>query len=68
MIEIVIDYNDDQVIIDHGAGSEEKIPITGQIHKVEYIIRKVLDKVMHSGESVTLSKMDENDKYRIEDW
>ena len=68
MIEIVIDYNNDKVIIDYGAASEERIPYTGQMHKIEYIIRKVLDKVMHSGESVTLSKMDEDNKYLIKDW
>lgn len=67
MIEIVVDYETKELIIDHGAGSEEKIKISKPL-EIEYLIRKVLDKVYYSGESVELTKRDDEHKYTIQRW
>jgi len=67
MIEIMIDFNNDELIIDNGSEREEKLVLI-HVLQAEYILKKVLDRIMHSGESVCLTKCDEHTKYRIEDW
>jgi len=66
MIEILIDYNNDEVVINDGSTHEAKIKVK-QPKEIESVLIELLNS-LHNSESIVLTKVDEDTKVTIDEW
>jgi len=67
MINIVVNCNSDEVIIAEGEIGEIRIKVSRPSEMIE-VLENVLNKIMFSGETIYLGKIDEEFRYTIGEW